>query len=97
MGELIAVLDPFFNFHKRMASGRAGTGVVACLPLFLFVGVSGIGERDASVVLLRPRRGTTSGDEADLRVRNPKLRRVSFGLGGVDADDTTTSTAAVRL
>jgi hypothetical protein len=94
MGELIAVLDPFFNFHKRMASG---TGVVACLPLFLFVGVSGIGERDASVVLLRPRRGTTSGDEADLRVRNPKLRRVSFGLGGVDADDTTTSTAAVRL
>jgi hypothetical protein len=89
-------LELFLNRHRRKPSGIAGTGPCAVLLLFLFVGVLGPANGSGAAVLLRPRRGT-SGDETDLRVRKPKLRRPPLGLGGVDAVDTTSSTAAARL
>jgi hypothetical protein len=97
-----ATLDPFLDFQERK-SGMAGTDgrvwdLSLSLPLpFLggVVGTSGMGGRCVSV-LLRPRRGETSGEETDLRVRKPKLLREGIGLGGVDVE-MTVSTAAVRL
>lgn len=100
---LTATFEPlaFLDLHAlRPLSGIAGTGDFAFD--LIFFGVSGT--RGAStVVLLLPRPGPlTSGEDADLRVRHPKLRREGDGLGGESAavpgaEDASSAATALRL